>query len=96
MILRVDRLRGLEDLVEQGGLVVLGPDLGQVGSDGLAHVAGLVAALALGGRIGGEDRSPARASPRRARIAARSTTSPSRLTRSSSGMNRSNRSRTST
>ena len=45
----------------------------------------------------GEDRSPAlTASPRSARIAVRSTTSPSRLTRSCSGMNRSNRSRTST
>ena len=38
---------------------------------------------------------PRAASPRSARIAGRSTTSPSRLSRSPSGMNRSNRSRTS-
>lgn len=40
---------GFEDLVEQGGLGVLGPDFGQVGPDILADVAELVTGLALSG-----------------------------------------------
>ena len=53
-------LRRLEDLVEQGGPVVLGRDPGQVGPDGLADVADLVTGLALGRGIGGEEHAAAR------------------------------------
>ena len=58
-VLRIDGQGGLEDLAEQLGAGILGPDLRQVGPDLLADAVEAVAALAVDDRFGGEDGPPA-------------------------------------